>query len=479
VLCKTATKTPAAATKTSAAAAETPSSPSGRFKNLNCKVCHKCTTPDCGNCKNCLDKIKFGGQSILRKRCVNRVCANRTDGVRADSADLSDVDSLDDEDEDDPLAMEEPESLTDFIEKGLCASPGKRAKEDYLTKHNFKEVPVPTVETSSISVNYTEEFDPKTNQLMGQGVYTSSSISVSLCFLCGSGGKDDLVNCLACAQTAHQFCASQGESTKESGSWICARCVSCKVCGDHDFSPEKSDRLVCCDCGNMYHNICLLESDRVNTKDKTKSWTCSKCSKCSGCGANNVKKHSKGERLCGSCCSARARGSYCPVCSQCYEDDDYESAMMECSKCSGWIHAGCEGLDGEQYQVLSLLPDSVQYICKCALPKPKQTNAAQTSDIRQILAAGPPSVWQRGVAPSTPPRAAAVHLPSPSVKLPFESEWIGEPLPSDAIDTEIDVGSMDLVGSVDFGSLESGDFVTLDVAEINESALQINGRTTF
>ena len=69
---------------------------------------------------------------------MNRVCANRTDGVRADSADLSDVDSLDDEDEDDPLAMEEPESLTDFIEKGLCASPGKRAKEDYLTKHNFK-----------------------------------------------------------------------------------------------------------------------------------------------------------------------------------------------------------------------------------------------------------------------------------------------------------------------------------------------------
>ena len=121
----------------------------------------------------------------------------------------------------------------------------------------------------------------------------------------------------------------------------------------------------------------------------------------------------------------------------------------------------------------------VALYARCALPRPKQTNAAQTSDIRQILAAGPPSVWQRGVAPSTPPRAAAVHLPSPSVKLPFESEWIGEPLPSDAIDTEIDVGSMDLVGSVDFGSLESGDFVTLDVAEINESALQINGRTTF
>ena len=29
-----------------------------------------------------------------------------------------------------------------------------------------------------------------------------------------------------------------------------------------------------------------------------------------------------------------------------------------------WIHAKCEGLDGEEYQVLSLLPDSVEYVCK-------------------------------------------------------------------------------------------------------------------
>jgi len=31
---------------------------------------------------------------------------------------------------------------------------------------------------------------------------------------------------------------------------------------------------------------------------------------------------------------------------------------------SRWIHAKCEGLDGEQYQVLSLLPDTVEYICR-------------------------------------------------------------------------------------------------------------------
>jgi hypothetical protein len=45
--------------------------------------------------------------------------------------------------------------------------------------------------------------------------------------------------------------------------------------------------------------------------------------------------------------------------------------MMECAHCGGWIHAKCEGIDGEQYQVLSYLPDSVEYVCKCKNPTPK------------------------------------------------------------------------------------------------------------
>ena len=52
------------------------------------------------------------------------------------------------------------------------------------------------------------------------------------------------------------------------------------------------------------------------------------------------------------------------ICKGCYDDDDYDEAMMECAHCGGWIHAKCEGIDGEQYQVLSLLPDTVEYVCK-------------------------------------------------------------------------------------------------------------------
>lgn len=38
--------------------------------------------------------------------------------------------------------------------------------------------------------------------------------------------------------------------------------------------------------------------------------------------------------------------------------------MMECSKCKKWIHAKCEGLLDEHYQVLSCLPESIEFLCR-------------------------------------------------------------------------------------------------------------------
>lgn len=38
--------------------------------------------------------------------------------------------------------------------------------------------------------------------------------------------------------------------------------------------------------------------------------------------------------------------------------------MMECGRCGEWIHAHCEGLNNERYQILSFLPDTVEYVCR-------------------------------------------------------------------------------------------------------------------
>lgn len=53
---------------------------------------------------------------------------------------------------------------------------------------------------------------------------------------------------------------------------------------------------------------------------------------------------------------------------------------MECAQCGGWIHAKCEGIDGEEYQVLSFLPDSIEYVCKCKAPIPRQPTGKKSTN---------------------------------------------------------------------------------------------------
>lgn len=42
-------------------------------------------------------------------------------------------------------------------------------------------------------------------------------------------------------------------------------------------------------------------------------------------------------------------GNYCPVCKKCYDDDDYDCEMVECSSCQKWIHATCENLTSKSH----------------------------------------------------------------------------------------------------------------------------------
>lgn len=54
--------------------------------------------------------------------------------------------------------------------------------------------------------------------------------------------------------------------------------------------------------------------------------------------------------------------------------------MMECGKCKKWVHAKCETLADEQYQILSLLPESVEFLCNrcCNQSTPFWREAIQT-----------------------------------------------------------------------------------------------------
>ena len=45
-----------------------------RQKRSRCRECVGCLASDCGECKFCLDKAKFGGPDKLRQSCVQRKC---------------------------------------------------------------------------------------------------------------------------------------------------------------------------------------------------------------------------------------------------------------------------------------------------------------------------------------------------------------------------------------------------------------------
>ncbi|XP_065915675.1 histone-lysine N-methyltransferase 2B-like [Dysidea avara] len=43
-------------------------------KPQGCGQCEACTKADCGKCRYCLDKKKFGGKERLKQRCIHRKC---------------------------------------------------------------------------------------------------------------------------------------------------------------------------------------------------------------------------------------------------------------------------------------------------------------------------------------------------------------------------------------------------------------------
>ncbi len=86
--------------------------------------------------------------------------------------------------------------------------------------------------------------------------------------------------------------------------------------------------------------------------------------RCHSCGKSDVCLHEDGLPLCDTCGLQKKQGSFCPLCLGCYDDNDYDTRMMECARCCSWIHAKCEGLDQEKYHILSILPDDIEFVCK-------------------------------------------------------------------------------------------------------------------
>ncbi|XP_035896138.1 histone-lysine N-methyltransferase trithorax isoform X2 [Anopheles stephensi] len=245
-----------------------------------------------------------------------------------------------------------------------------------------------------ISIDFWENYDPAEVSRTGFGLILSESMPVrALCFLCGSAGLESMLFCVCCCEPYHQYCVKDeynlrtgtGTGLDDTGNmslldvtlgaspqqqqeqlliarynWMCPRCTVCFSC-----NMATGAKVKCQKCSKHYHTTCLGTSKRLHGADRP--LICAACLRCKSCGTTNVTKFIGNLPMCTPCFRLRQKGNYCPLCQKCYEDNDFDLKMMECGDCRRWVHARCEGLTDEQYNMLSVLPENIEFICKkCA-----------------------------------------------------------------------------------------------------------------
>ncbi|XP_054855087.1 histone-lysine N-methyltransferase 2B [Eublepharis macularius] len=247
-----------------------------------------------------------------------------------------------------------------------------------------------------LRVDFKEDCDLENVWLMGGlSILTSVPVTTQLvCLLCASRGFHQLVFCQVCCDPFHVFCLEEDEQPlpEQEESWCCRRCKFCHVCGRKNKASKQL--LECERCRNCYHLACLGPNYPTKPFRKRKGWICSACIRCKSCGTAPGKnwdtEWSNDYSLCSACSVLYDKGNYCPICLHCYEDNDYESKMMQCAKCDHWVHAKCEGLSDEGYEILSNLPESVVYSCRpcCGSDKAKWRDVLSSElrkGLRQVL----------------------------------------------------------------------------------------------
>ncbi|XP_025100366.1 uncharacterized protein LOC112567768 isoform X2 [Pomacea canaliculata] len=251
---------------------------------------------------------------------------------------------------------------------------------------------LPSNVISIVHADFKEDYDIETTWSRGLALTMfGPSCMRAVCFLCGSAGCEKLLYCSVCCEPFHWFCLEEEDRPLlEAGgadNWCCKRCQFCHVCG------LQCGLLQCDRCQDTYHPECL--GPAYPTRPSRRNvWVCTKCVRCKSCGATTPGAGHNATwtydfSLCYECGRLMDKGNFCPICRKCYSDDDWESKMVQCSVCDSWVHAKCEGLTDEMYQLLSSLPEEMQYTCRVCCPSGP---AQWQSVLRQELLAGLRSV---------------------------------------------------------------------------------------
>ncbi|XP_029023836.1 histone-lysine N-methyltransferase 2B [Betta splendens] len=243
-----------------------------------------------------------------------------------------------------------------------------------------------------IRVDFKEDCVVQNVWLMG-GLSVLTSVPTTpqpVCLLCASKGHHEMIFCQICCEPFHSFCLSAEERPKEENkeNWCCKRCKFCHVCGRRNKSSKPV--LQCRRCQTSYHPSCLGPTypKPVNC---SMPWVCMTCIRCKNCGVTPGKtwdlSWNHEHDLCPDCTLSHNKGNFCTVCHKCYDDGKQHAQMIQCSKCSHWIHYKCEGLSDELFGLLS--SQQIEEVFTCSPCSQHRTNHSSLKEqLQSRLIAG-------------------------------------------------------------------------------------------
>lgn len=186
-----------------------------------------------------------------------------------------------------------------------------------MTSGSTGRKPAKTLPKGLILADLWEHYDA--DRVWDQGFAICCSqlgVTSSLCFLCGSSGRNELVCCSSCCETFHPFCVADSAplsncvpsechhwdkeavagrvqdkalelhvrerneravSVLSSPStpgipWICLNCVVCQIC-----QTSSGERMVCSSCSLAYHWCCLGPAHPSSKRKRRIKWQCFAC----------------------------------------------------------------------------------------------------------------------------------------------------------------------------------------------------------
>jgi len=199
---------------------------------MPCNNCSACLMNDCGGCKFCLDKRKFGGPGKLKKRCEMRQCVvpKKVGGSTTTKATTIATSAT-------AFVQKQPEIRNKFLASVEIEDSDMNSsfEESFTIKTIGDESPTIAADQKASLQNFIY------NGLETFEVVTVTPAEDKPCVICKTITTEDLFYCSSCYDPFHPFCLHMQNLPQpkepQAGS-LCSRCIG----GKGDYEQDMNDR---------------------------------------------------------------------------------------------------------------------------------------------------------------------------------------------------------------------------------------------